>query len=49
MTDRGMLPDQASRAMAVKLLHAYREERAAGEAHALRGKHCPIQRPGLKR
>jgi hypothetical protein len=49
MIDQPPPADQASRAMAVKLLQAYRDERAAGEAHALRGKQCPIQRPGLKR
>jgi hypothetical protein len=37
MTDRTPRQDQISRAMAVKLLQAYRDERDAGEAHALRG------------
>ena len=41
--------DRETRLVLLRLLAEHREEQRRVAAHGLRGKACPIQRPGLKR
>lgn len=49
MSDARRCDDAVSREALLAIMARQRGEQASAEAHALRGKTCPIQRPGLKR